>query len=202
MSGIETYLDRVCDQLRGNPAEIADIRREIRLHLDDLIADYCAEGMSRPEAAERAIASLGEAERLRTGLDLVHHGDRAWVRRLKGAVLGGLLGATLSLLLPLTGRSVPSDFLLAIASGVCIGLLSASRARLLAGFAIGSLAWFASRIGALTAPLSTNSASQLPLEAAQTVLAALIIGGIFGTVIAAGVAVLLPLASQHRLFPR
>jgi len=202
MSGIETYLDRVCDQLRGNPAEIADIRREIRLHLDDLIADYCAEGMSRPEAAERAIALLGEAERLRGGLDLVHHGDRAWVRRLKGAGVGGLLGATLSLLLPLTGRSIPSDSLLAIASGVCIGLLSGSRARLLVGFAIGSLAWFASRIDALTAPLFSNSVSPLPLEAAQSVLVALIIGGIFGTVLATGVAVLLPLVCRHRLFSR
>lgn len=201
MTGIEAYLDRICDRLRGNPAEIADIHREIRLHLEDLIAGYCAEGMSRPEAAERAIASLGKAEQLRMGLDLVHYGDRAWVRRVKGVGLGGLLGVILSPLPGLVGPRTVADGLLSLAFGVCIGLLSSFRTRLLTGFAIGSLTWSASRVGALIAPFFTSSTSQLPVNAVQDVLAAVVIGGIFGTAIAVGTAVLLPLFSRHRLFP-
>jgi len=39
------------------------------------------------------------------------------------------------------------------------------------------------------------------VNAVQDVLAAVVIGGIFGTAIAVGTAVLLPLFSRHRLFP-
>jgi hypothetical protein len=198
MASIDSYLDRACARLRGNPAEVEDIRREIRLHLEDMIEEYCAEGMTRPKAAERAIAWLGEAEQLRAGLDLVHHGDPGWVRRLKGMALGGLLGVPLSLLLGLAGHGTAADMLIGLAAGCCIGFLSVSRSGLLAGLAVGSLTWFAGRVGALASPLASGPAPDSMLQATHSVLLALILGGVFGLAIAAGCRGLLSLLSHSR----
>ncbi len=201
MVSVEAYLDRVCDRLRGNPAEIEDIRREIRLHLEDLIEEYCAEGLSRPEAAERAIAWLGDAEQIRTSLDFVHHGDPAWVRRLKGMALGGLLGAILS---PLFSFALPGPvavMLLGGAAGCCIGLLSVSHAGLAAGLAVGSLTWFAARVGAVASFLASAPATASLSEATNSVLLALILGAVFGLAIAAFSTILLSLSSRTRRNP-
>jgi len=199
MASIDSYLDRACARLCANLAEVEDVRREIRAHLEDLIAQYCAEGMSRPEAAERAIAWLGEAEQLRTGLGAVLHGDPEWVRRLKGTVAGGLLGAALSLLLRFVGCTAPFDVLLDAGSGACIGFLGMSRARILVGFAIGSLAWFAATVGSLAAPAASGAAlAPSPLESAHSVLLALLAGGLFGGAVAAGTSALLLLLSRPR----
>ncbi len=196
MASIDSYLDRACARLRANPAEVEDLRREIRAHLEDLIEQYCAEGMSRPEAAERAIAWLGKAEQIQTGLGAVFHGDPEWVRRLKGLAVGGLLGAVLPLLVPFAGHAA-TDATLGAASGVCIGLLSASRSRLVAGFAIGSLTWFAATVGSLAALAASSTATgSSPLQLANSVLFALIAGGIFGALVAAGTALLLSLLSR------
>ena len=201
MASIDSYIDRVCARLHANPAAVEDIRREIRLHLEDMIEEYCAGGMSRPEAAERAITRLGQAEQIRTGLDSVYCGDAEWMRRLKGMAVGGLLGPTLSLLFRLAGHGAASDVLLGTASGACIGLFSTSRAPLVAGLAIGSLTWFAARIGSLAASLASNSGERFPLEAAHSVLLSLVVGGVFGVVVAAGAAALLPLLSRSRSAP-
>jgi hypothetical protein len=197
MASIDSYLDRACARLRANPAEVEDLRREIRAHLEDLIEQYCAEGMSRPEAAERAIAWLGKAEQIQTGLGAVFHGDPEWVRRLKGMAVGGLLGAVLPLLVPFAGHATTADATLGAASGVCIGLLSASRSRLVAGFAIGSLTWFAATVGSLAAlAVSSTVPASSPLQLAHSVLFALVAGGAFGVLVAAGSALLLSLLSR------
>jgi hypothetical protein len=208
VASIDSYLDRACARLHANPAEVEDIRREIRLHLEDMIAEYCAEGMTRPEAAERAIAWLGEAEQVRAGLDRVHHGDPGWVRRLKGMALGGLLGAILSrwagaCLLPtgLAAHSAAGDALVGLATGCCIGLLSNSRSGLVTGLAVGSLTWFAAMVGALASPLASSTSSDSVLQATHAVLLALILGGVFGLAVAAGTRALLLFLSHHRRDP-
>jgi hypothetical protein len=127
MASIESYLDRICARLSTNPAVAEDVRRELRAHLEDLVEHYCAQGMTRPEAAERAIAWLGEAERVRTGLGTVFRGDAEWVRRLKAAAAGGLLGVALSLALPVSGHGTVWGAVIGLSCGVCIGLLSDSR---------------------------------------------------------------------------
>jgi hypothetical protein len=197
VAAIDSYLDRTCARLRGNPAEVEDVRRELRAHLEDLIEEYCAEGMSWPEAAARAIDSLGEPERLHHGLALVHSGDTAWLRRLKGIAVGAVLGAALSLLLPFAGHGTMPDFLIGVSSGACIGLLSTRRSGLVMGPAVGALCWFAARVGSLAA-LGVTSPSDFPSTAARSVLVSLLVGAVFGGAVATGSTALLSLLSRSR----
>jgi hypothetical protein len=194
MASIESYLDRICARLSTNPAVAEDVRRELWAHLEDLVEHYCAQGMTRPEAAERAIAWLGEAERVRTGLGTVFRGDAEWVRRLKAAAAGGLLGVALSLALPVSGHGTVWGAVIGLSCGVCIGLLSDSRPRLLAGSAIGSLAWFAAGIAAAAG--ASHPSAELPPQTASVLLASVLFGGLFGSAIAACVASLLRVLSR------
>jgi hypothetical protein len=59
-----TYLHAIGGRLTGSARTRARLLREIGDHLDDAIAANLAAGMPAPEAAERAVASLGSASAL------------------------------------------------------------------------------------------------------------------------------------------
>lgn len=82
---IESYLDRLCDQLQMlPPARREEIRREVRGHLELLIARQSSE----PDAVQAALAQFGVAQEV--GRDWAHQARRdhwrLWWRGLRWQV--------------------------------------------------------------------------------------------------------------------
>jgi len=201
MASLDGYLDRACAGLRVDPAEAEDIRRELRAHLEERLRDALARGASRDKAITEILARFGEPEEVLAALRAVHQEESWWAYRLKGMVAGAAVGAVLSLLLRVAGHGAALEAALGTASGACIGLLSVSRTRLVAGLAIGALTWFAATVGALAASGVGSPQSSFPLQAMHSVLLSLITGGVFGMVVAAGATVLVSLLSRPRSGP-
>ncbi len=66
---VETYLARLDRELKSLPETERDIaRRELRQHMDALIAAYVETGMSDTEATHAALAQFGDARKIGGGL--------------------------------------------------------------------------------------------------------------------------------------
>ena len=209
MTSIEAYLDASCSRLSVNPAEEEEIREELRCHLRELAESYVAEGMDRGLATERALAWFGDSQRLHDSLDLVHHGDPWWIWRLKGMVLGALLGAVIVVLLPLGGHPVwepgpagdPCRVQLALnglVAGALIGLL-AGRRGLFVGWVAGSLIWMAEYVAYFVISVATDiTPPDGGLRLFNSVLLSPVLGGIFGAAVGSVCSMLLSAASRLR----
>ena len=210
MTSIEAYLDDSCAGLSVNPAEAEEIREELRCHLRELTESYVAEGMDRRAATERALAWFGDPQRLHDSLDLVHHGDPWWIWRLKGMLLGALLGAVIALLLPLGGHlplwepgppGDPSRIQLAVnglIAGGLIGLLSGARG-LFVGWVTGSLIWMAEYVAYFLTSAATGMAPpDGGLRLFNSVLLSPVLGGLFGAVVGSVCSMLQSAASRLR----
>lgn len=111
------YMDRLRWRLRRLPEEQnADILREIRQHMQDLVADYQAEGASPAEAVRLAEEKFGSAEKV---------GDRL-VRQRYGwpAILFILRIFLLSISMSITSNE-PGEIAAAIGLGIGVGLAGA-----------------------------------------------------------------------------
>jgi hypothetical protein len=203
----------VCDELRVNPAEAEDIREELELHLEELIATYAAAGASRAEATERALRQFGDAARLQGCLDCVHRGDAWWVLRLKGLGIGLLLGALLGVLLPIGGHLEALLPMLPLPAhldpsrahfafngmlvGGLVGLLAAGGRAILAGWCAGSLVWLAEYVVHWVASVA-GGAPEPAVNLLNSVLLAPLLGGAFGAAVGAAVAAILSAARNIR----
>jgi hypothetical protein len=213
VTSIEAYLDACCARLAVNPAEAEDIREELRCHLRELTESYIAEGMDRPLATERALAWFGDSQRLHDSLDLVHHGDPWWSWRLKGMLLGALLGTVIALLLPVGGHlefagrlPIPvlgdpertQAALNGLLAGGLIGLLSRARG-LFVGWVTGSLIWIAEYVAYFI--ISVASGITPPdggLHLFNSVILSPVLGGLFGAVVGGVCSMFLSAASRLR----
>jgi hypothetical protein len=72
MDPIEHYLNRVSQSVGGSEDLRRHLREELREHIEDLVRDYQAQGLSREQAAAKALESLGEPETMREGMEAVH----------------------------------------------------------------------------------------------------------------------------------
>jgi len=214
VTSIETYLDQSCARLPINPAEAEDVREELRSHLRELVEGYAAEGLDRAAATERALTWFGDPQRLHDSLDLVHHGDPWWVWRLKGMVLGAVLGAAIALLLPVGGHI---EFLTTtlgrplgweagriqlalngLLAGGLIGLLSGARG-IFVGWVAGSLIWMAEYVAYLIISIATDMAPpDGGLRLFTSVILSPVLGGLFGAVVGGVCTALLTGASRLR----
>jgi hypothetical protein len=202
---IEKYLDRACTSLRVSPYEADDVRAELRAHLEELIESYSAGGADRAEATDLALAWFGDVHQLHDCLDQVHQGDAWWVSRLKGFVLGALIGILLGLILPLGGhiefltRHLPflavlagnrtGIFLNSLLVGSFIGLLSSGERSLFVGWALGSLIWLAEYAAFWIHSVATSTvAPESSFTMLSSVLLSPLLGGIFGAAVALGTA--------------
>ncbi len=199
MTSIEAYLDASCSRLSVNPAGAEEIREELRCHLRELAESYIAEGMDSRSATERALAWFGDSQRLHDSLDLVHHGEPWWIWRLKGMLLGALLGAVIALLLPLGGHlefiGAPPGLPFGLdprrmqfaanglLTGGLIGLLSGARG-LFVGWVTGSLIWMVEYVAYFITSAATGmTPSDGGLRLFNSVLLSPVLGGLFGAVV-------------------
>jgi hypothetical protein len=213
-SSVESYLDESCARLAVNPAKSEDIREELRGHLQELVDEYVAEGLDRRTAIDRATSQFGDAHRVHHFLERVHRGDPWWVWRLKGMVLGALLGVIVSLLLPLGGHLEfvtrllcapahwdPTRTQLAangLIAGGLIGLLSGARG-LFVGWVVGSLIWMAEYVAFFIISVATGmTPSDGGLHLFNSVLLSPVLGGLFGAVVGAGCSAILSATSRLR----
>jgi len=213
VTSIDAYLNKCCARLPVNPAEAEDIREELRAHLREVIESCVAEGMDGQAAGQQAMARFGDARSLHNLLERVHHGDLWWVRRLKGMVLGALLGVMISLLLPVGGHlefaarlflpawgdhvRTQSAFNGLVAGGL-IGLLSGSRG-LFVGWVGGSLLWMAEYVGYFIISTASNIVpTDGGLHLFNSVLLSPVVGGVFGAVVGGICTAVLTAASRLR----
>lgn len=75
MDKLEQYLDQACRGIGGPRSMRQHIRRELRGHLRDAIAEHRAAGMTEDEALERALADFGGPEQVGSEL-IAQHGHR------------------------------------------------------------------------------------------------------------------------------
>ncbi len=210
MTSLESYLDQSCARLSVNPAEAEDIREELSTHLQELIAEHVAAGLDRRAATARALAQVGDARSLRESFSRVHTGDPWWVWRLRGLVLGGVIGGTISLLLPLGGHLefVTRPFGASVAggplalngllAGALIGVLSTRRGFFIGWFA-GSLIWMAEYVAYFIVSVATNTAPpDGGLHLFNSVLLSPVLGGLFGALVGGLCTTLLTAASRLR----
>ena len=214
MTSLEAYLDQACTRLPTNPAAAEDIREELRGHICEVIDAYLAEGLNRRAATARALSEFGAAPRVRHFLERVHRGDPWWTWRIKGMVLGSLLGGLLSLpllvsghfaeasrvFLPLSAWHFSAAQFLAngMLAGGLIGLLAGARG-LFVGWVVGALIWLAEHIACfIVLTASGVAASDGGLQLFNFVLLSPVLGGLFGALVGAGCSAILSAASRLR----
>jgi hypothetical protein len=196
-----------------NPAEAEDIREELRTHLDEAIRGRVEGGFSESAAVDFALASVGDPARLHACLDRVHGGDPWWMRRLKGFVLGMVMGGFLALLIPVGGHlefaarlvSLPSAvdpsrlpmLLNGLLAGGAIGLLAAGGSGVLVGWSTGAVLWLAEYAAYWMAQAAGGDASSAG-DMLQRVLLAPLLGGVFGAAVGAVSSAALAAASRVR----
>jgi hypothetical protein len=196
-----------------NPAEAEDIREELQAHVADLTASYASQGLSRSTATERALIQFGDAARLHTCLDCVHQGDPWWLLRLKGLVVGLLLGGLLGALLPIGGHLetlVPAlplpihvdpshahILLNGMLVGGLVGLLAAGGRGILAGWCVGSLLWLAEYVLHWASSVAAG-APDPSVNLLNSALFAPLLGGSFGAAVGAAVTAILSAARSIR----
>jgi hypothetical protein len=212
---IESYLDRICAELQLNPAEAAEIRTELRAHLQDLISAYSAGGIDFSEAADLALSWFGDPEKIYTRLDSVHRGEAWWLRRLKGLAVGMIVAGLLALIIPMTGPLAFLSKFFAIPFGLeatrlhlllnglgiggIIGLSASGGRGLFVGWGIGSLVWLIEYLILWISTSFKGSGNPETLSAlVTTVLLAPLLGGIYGAFIGLGSTRLLLFLSRLR----
>jgi len=72
MKEVERYLDHVCRSLGGSSSLRRHLREELREHLEEAIDAHCAGGMTRDEAAARAMEEFGTPAMVSEGLEAVY----------------------------------------------------------------------------------------------------------------------------------
>jgi hypothetical protein len=72
MKKLEQYLDQVCHGIGGPRALRQHVRRELREHLLDAMAQHKAAGLPEEAALERALAEFGQPEEIRSELEATH----------------------------------------------------------------------------------------------------------------------------------
>jgi hypothetical protein len=83
MSEIEKYVRKQLQALRLERADYEEVIDEITNHLEMLVAEYCAEGLDRYTAHERAFSQFGSPRRLLKGIEQAkENGMRERSRRL------------------------------------------------------------------------------------------------------------------------
>jgi len=210
---VDAYLDSACARLAMNLAEVEDIREELRSHLCEMVEAYVAEGMDRRTATDHALSQFGDAQKLHRSLDRVHHGDPWWVWRLKGMVLGALLGAMIAVVLPVGGHLEFAGRMLVPASGwdptrtqlLCNGLIAggvigalAGARGLFVGWVVGALAWLAEYVVYFMLAAGASPQPDGGLHLFNSVLLSPVVGGLFGAVVGAGCSAILSAASRLR----
>jgi hypothetical protein len=200
--------------LPANPAAAEDIREELRSHLCEMVEACIAEGMDRQTATDRAICQFGDPQSVHYSLQRVHRGDPWWIWRLKGMVVGAVLGAILSLVLPVGGHFESAGGVLMSASGwgpsptqlVCNGLIAGGLIGLLAGarglfigWVVGALVWLAEHVACFVM-LTAGGFAQLDggVDLLNSVLLSPVVGGLFGAVVGAGCSAILFASSRLR----
>ena len=141
--------------------------------------------------------------------------DPWWIWRLKGMVLGALLGVVISLLLPVGGHleligraftrpptagiGIPAlQALNGLLAGGLIGLLSGARG-LFVGWVAGALLWMTEYIAYFIISTAANSLpSDGGLHLFNCVLLSPVLGGLFGAAVGAGCSAILSAASRLR----
>lgn len=74
---ILTYINEVCSHIKFREAH-ADIKHELTTHLEEIIAEYLAQGFAEEEAVSQAIARMGEAGIVGRQLNRVHKAKPEW----------------------------------------------------------------------------------------------------------------------------
>ena len=214
MTSLDGYLDSVCGQLRVNPAEAEDIRKEFRSHLEESIQAHVAHGMDTPGAVAAALSGFGPAGTVCDCLARVHQGDPWWLLRLKGLGLGLVIGAVLGAFIPLGGHlefavralPLPADVDVSLAhvvtnamlAGGVIGMLSAGGRGLLTGWCTGSVLWLAEYVVHWIASVASGTTGGTGVDMLNLVLLAPLLGGLFGAAVGAGTSAVLSATSRIR----
>ena len=133
---VDAYLAGVARQLAALPADERDEElRELRQHLDALVAGYRATGLEPEAAARAAVERFGEPERIGRGLRKVadryrRRADPAlrWKRALVGGVTVTMIHAVSSLSTADDG-SERVEFAAVLSSGLVVTALISLGAR-------------------------------------------------------------------------
>lgn len=208
MSSMQGYLDQICRELNLDPAAAADLQDELLGHLEELAEWHQGNGADSESAVRCALASFGKPARLKTCLQVVHHGGSLWARRAKGAVLGMVVGFLFSLMRASAGQlgllpqgmfasvEIPSiDYWIRISViivGGLIGLAKPGRGGPSMSWVVSAVAWLA--LCTTLWVLRTISSSIDPQDSMSVfcgVLLSPIPGGLFGTAAGLGSSVLL-----------
>lgn len=72
----ERFLDEITDQISYRPLR-PSIRQELESHIEDRIEEYESLGFSTSDATEQALACMGDAVSIGTGLNEVHKIQKA-----------------------------------------------------------------------------------------------------------------------------
>jgi uncharacterized protein YoaH (UPF0181 family) len=217
VGSLEAYLDHACAGLRLNPAKAEDIRRELRVHLEERIQDAIAQGLSRADAIARVLARFGEPERIRASLREAHLGEPWWAYRLKAAAFGAFVGALIALLLPLAARLGLDAVLLGVSAGHgarsplvtlglvvggATGLLSGRNRGLLVGPGVGALVWTIESFRVFVSTMGQALSSEASLQVFNSTVLSPIIGALFGVAVGIALTALLSLSPRPRPGPR
>jgi len=117
---IERYLDRVCSFLQMLPEEeVAEIRCELREHLQLSTDGFIASGMDVEQASEAATRKFGKARSV--GLDLALKSAGGWLRKTEGGVLSVFIGPTAELLTALRWSVLPFAIVAAFGADFTLG---------------------------------------------------------------------------------
>lgn len=88
-SKIVSFLDSVCSHVRAKKLH-DDIREELCAHLEELVQENLANGMTEAEAVALAISRMGEPHQIGRGLDYTHRPRTDWLLIILMALLSGI----------------------------------------------------------------------------------------------------------------
>jgi hypothetical protein len=139
---IDEYLDAMCGEIRWKTAR-AQVREEIRTHIEQRADEYAAAGDSRDLAEAKAVTQMGDAAKTGRELNKLHRPRYDWV--LIGAV------AALVILGFFQAITAQSDVLIKYPLGWIGGLITG-----IAGCVLFSLVNIRSLLGKIRHPAAIN----------------------------------------------
>ncbi|MGI6685818.1 MAG: FtsW/RodA/SpoVE family cell cycle protein [Bacillota bacterium] len=74
---IQAYINSVCSQIKFRAVH-HEIKLELETHLNELIEEYCEEGLSGDAAVNKAIAQMGSADSVGQQLNRIHRTKPDW----------------------------------------------------------------------------------------------------------------------------